>query len=51
LQTGTNKAHLKQVGKNGILIVSDISTMQELHHFLQKMSHAVNASMPSNANS
>lgn len=51
LQTGTNKAQLKQVGKNGILIVNDISTMQELHHFLQKMSHAVNASMHSNANS
>jgi len=43
LQTGTNKAQLKQVGKNGILIVSDINNMQELYNFLNKMSRAVSA--------
>jgi len=41
LQTGTNKAQLKQVGKNGILIVNDINNMQELYTFLNKMSRAV----------
>ena len=43
LQTGTNKAQLKQVGKNGILIVNDINNMQELYTFLNKMSRAVSA--------
>ncbi|MEP7166099.1 MAG: transcription-repair coupling factor [Ferruginibacter sp.] len=37
LQTGTNKGKLKQVGKNGILIVEDVKTMSELFLFLQKM--------------
>ncbi len=37
LQTGTNKGKLKQVGKNGILVVEDVKTMSELHGFLQKM--------------
>jgi transcription-repair coupling factor (superfamily II helicase) len=37
LQTGTNKAKLKQVGKNGILVVEGITTMNELYSFLQKM--------------
>ena len=37
LQTGTNKGKLKQVGKNGILVVEDVKTMSELHDFLKKM--------------
>lgn len=41
LQTGTNKATLKQVGKNGILVVKDIKTMDDLFNFLNKMTKAV----------
>lgn len=37
LQKGTNKARLKQMGKNGLLIVDDVYNMTELHRFLQKM--------------
>jgi transcription-repair coupling factor (superfamily II helicase) len=37
LQKGTNKAKLKQVGKNGILIVDSINSMTELYEFLKKM--------------
>ena len=37
LQTGTNKGKLKQVGKNGILVVENIKTMSELYNFLSKM--------------
>lgn len=37
LQHGTNKAKLKQVGKNGILIVEEISSMTNLYLFLTKM--------------
>ena len=37
LQTGTNKGKLKQVGKNGILVVEDIKTMSELYSFISKM--------------
>ena len=37
LQTGTNKGKLKQVGKNGILVVEDIRTMSDLYGFLLKM--------------
>lgn len=42
LQHGTNKAQLKQVGKNGILIVEDITNMQVLYHFFEKMTQYVN---------
>jgi transcription-repair coupling factor (superfamily II helicase) len=41
LQTGTNKGKLKQVGKNGILIIEDIQTMTDIHEFLSKMNHFV----------
>ncbi len=41
LQTGTNKGKLKQVGKNGILIVENIKTMSELFAFVDKMYRAV----------
>ena len=37
LQKGTNKGKLKQVGKNGILVVDDINTMEELYDFLKRM--------------
>jgi transcription-repair coupling factor (superfamily II helicase) len=37
LQTGTNKGKLKQVGKNGILVVDNIRSMTELQEFLSKM--------------
>ncbi|MEO6670340.1 MAG: transcription-repair coupling factor [Ferruginibacter sp.] len=37
LQTGTNKAKLKQVGKNGILVVEDIRTMTDLYTFVKRM--------------
>ncbi|MDE3184764.1 MAG: transcription-repair coupling factor [Bacteroidota bacterium] len=37
IQTKTNKAKLKQVGRNGILIVREIKTMKELFRFLQQM--------------
>ncbi|WP_288072001.1 transcription-repair coupling factor [Hydrotalea sp.] len=37
LQTGTNKARLKQAGKNFLLVVEDVSSMQAMLRFLQKM--------------
>ncbi len=37
LQTGTNKARLKQTGKNFILIVDDVKNMNAMHRFLQQM--------------
>ena len=36
LQVGTNKAKLKQVGKNGILVVDDVKDMKGLYKFLGK---------------
>jgi transcription-repair coupling factor (superfamily II helicase) len=41
LQTGTNIGKLKQVGKNGILIVENIKTMAELYQFLMKMRKSI----------
>jgi transcription-repair coupling factor (superfamily II helicase) len=41
IQTKTNKAKLKQVGRNGILVVRDITSMTGLHEFiLQMLAHA-----------
>jgi transcription-repair coupling factor (superfamily II helicase) len=40
IQTQTNKARLKQAGRNGILIVKDIFLMKELHKFLKQMHNA-----------
>ena len=37
IQTKTNKAKLKQVGRNGILMVRDVQTMKALHRFLKQM--------------
>jgi transcription-repair coupling factor (superfamily II helicase) len=41
LQTGTNKARLKQVAKNFLLVVDDIKDMNMLHRFLKLMHNAV----------
>jgi transcription-repair coupling factor (superfamily II helicase) len=41
LQKGTNKAKLKQVGKNGILVVEDVKTMMSLYNFLKRMSDSL----------
>jgi transcription-repair coupling factor (superfamily II helicase) len=43
LQKGTNKAKLKQVGKNGILVVEDVKTMNSLHLFLSRMMESIAA--------
>ncbi|MEO6550638.1 MAG: transcription-repair coupling factor [Ferruginibacter sp.] len=37
LQKGTNKAKLKQVGRNGILVVEEVITMKILYNFLRRM--------------
>ena len=37
LQKGTNRAKLKQVGKNGILVVESVKTMNDLFDFLSRM--------------
>lgn len=42
LQTGTNKGKLKQVGKNGILVVENIKNMTELFSFINKMKSSIN---------
>jgi transcription-repair coupling factor (superfamily II helicase) len=41
LQTETNKAHLKQVAKNFLLVVSDIKGMEEMEQFLNRMVQTV----------
>lgn len=41
LQTGTNKARLKQAGKNFLLVVDDIKDMDAMHRFLQLMHDGV----------
>lgn len=41
LQKGTNKAKLKQVAKNFLLVVDDIKGMKEMERFLQQMHKAV----------
>jgi transcription-repair coupling factor (superfamily II helicase) len=41
LQKSTNKAKLKQVGKNGILVVEEIIAMSELHEFLTRMRKSI----------
>ena len=37
IQTDTNKAKLKQVAKNFLLVVEDIKSMEAMHDFLKKM--------------
>lgn len=41
LQTGTNKARLKQVGTNFFLIVDEAENMTAVHRFLRKMHNEV----------
>ena len=41
LQKGTNKAKLKQVGKNGILIVEEVAEMTILFEFLDRMKASI----------
>ncbi|MBP6022734.1 transcription-repair coupling factor [Ferruginibacter sp.] len=43
LQKGTNKAKLKQVGKNGILVVDNVKTMNDLWDFLKRMRENISA--------
>jgi transcription-repair coupling factor (superfamily II helicase) len=45
IQTQTNKARLKQTGKNFLLIVEDVQSMESLHKFLQQM-HRTLAAKP-----
>jgi transcription-repair coupling factor (superfamily II helicase) len=37
LQTGTNKARLKQVGKLFLLIVEPVKSMEDMHEFLRRL--------------
>ncbi|MCW3108760.1 MAG: transcription-repair coupling factor [Segetibacter sp.] len=37
LQTGTNKAKLKQAGKMFLLVVEGVKNMEEMHRFLKRM--------------
>ena len=46
LQTGTNKAKLKQVGKLFMLVVEPTKTMQDVLSFLQRMHGAVKKPQP-----
>ncbi|MBV4358114.1 transcription-repair coupling factor [Pinibacter aurantiacus] len=41
LQTGTNKARLKQTGKNFLMVVEDVKDMDTMHRFLARMAKAV----------
>ncbi len=41
LQTGTNKAHLKQVAKNFLLVADNVNGMEEMLNFLESMAKAV----------
>ncbi|MGI8951229.1 MAG: transcription-repair coupling factor [Chitinophagaceae bacterium] len=46
LQTDTNKARLKQAGKNFILIAEDIKTMKNMYSFLQRMYNSITKPSP-----
>ena len=48
IQTQTNKARLKQVGKLFLLIVDDVRTMKDIHSFLKRISEYVHE--PAHAN-
>ena len=41
IQTGTNKAKLKQAGKLFLLVVTPIPSMEEMHRFLSQVHKAV----------
>jgi transcription-repair coupling factor (superfamily II helicase) len=42
IQTQTNKSHLKQTGKNFLLITEPLNSMEELHSFLSDLLATVN---------
>jgi transcription-repair coupling factor (superfamily II helicase) len=44
VQTGTNKARLKQAGKNFLLVVNDVNNMNVMAGFLKRMHDAVKTS-------
>jgi transcription-repair coupling factor (superfamily II helicase) len=46
IQTGTNKARLKQTGKLFMLIAEPVSSMEELFHFVKRMHSEVNQQEP-----
>jgi transcription-repair coupling factor (superfamily II helicase) len=46
LQTGTNKAKLKQVGKLFMLVVEPVRTMRDVHTFLTQMHKSVRKPQP-----
>ncbi|MBV9961833.1 MAG: transcription-repair coupling factor [Parafilimonas sp.] len=46
LQTSTNKARLKQVGKNFLLVVNDVNDMDVMLVFLQRMHNSVANKQP-----
>jgi len=46
LQTSTNKARLKQVGKNFLLVVNDVDDMNVMLTFLQRMHQSVTNKQP-----
>jgi transcription-repair coupling factor (superfamily II helicase) len=35
------EAKLKQMGKNGILVLEDVKTMNSLHEFLKRMTDSI----------
>ena len=47
IQTQTNKARLKQVGKLFLLIVDEMNTMQDIHSFLNRMNEHVSHALAS----
>jgi transcription-repair coupling factor (superfamily II helicase) len=46
IQTQTNKARLKQVGKLFLLILDDINTMKDIYSFLKRMEEYVHKALP-----
>ena len=48
IQTQTNKARLKQVGKLFLLIVDDVNTMKDIYSFLKRMNEYVHNALPAN---
>ncbi|HEV8284710.1 MAG TPA: transcription-repair coupling factor [Chitinophagaceae bacterium] len=49
IQTQTNRARLKQTGKLFLLIVEDMSTMQDIYGFLKKVNEFLHEVLPANA--
>jgi transcription-repair coupling factor (superfamily II helicase) len=48
IQTQTNKARLKQVGKLFLLIVDDVSSMKDIYSFLKRVNEYVREVSPAN---